>query len=63
MLKCFKCGQKITSKKYYKFVGDNYTDPFCTGCRNDEIAQMQEIDAEVAPLWAKNFQEAINPNA
>ena len=60
MLKCFRCGQKITSKKYYRFIGDKDVNNFCVGCRNDEIQEMIEIDIEVAPLWAKNFQEVTN---
>ena len=57
MLKCFRCSQEITAKKFYIFVGDCNNSYFCKGCRDDEVEEMYSIDPEVAPLWAKNFRE------
>lgn len=59
-LKCNECGQQITAKRYFVFVGDNDNYDYCAGCKNDNVEQMQQLDPEVAPLWAKNFKEVIN---
>ena len=57
--KCFECRNEIDTENfiYYVFIGKSKegNEPFCISCYREDVADMNELDPSLTPIYVKNF--------